>query len=204
MHRLIQAARTVALASLLAASVTHAQTASSSAAGAAGGAPQATIRTSMGPIVVELYPDKAPRSVENFVQYARDGFYDGTIFHRVIPGFMIQGGGFARDMQRKSTRAPIPIESKNGLRNDAGTIAMARTSDPNSATSQFFINVVDNPNLNYPSFDGHGYAVFGRVVRGMDVVEKIKGVRTGTQGPHQNVPTEPVVIESVTLDKASK
>jgi peptidyl-prolyl cis-trans isomerase A (cyclophilin A) len=201
MHRVIQAARAVALASLLAAPGAQAQTAASPAAGAA---PQATIRTSMGPIVVELYPDKAPRSVDNFMQYARDGFFDGTVFHRVIPGFMIQGGGFTRDMRQKPTRPPIPIESKNGLRNDAGTLAMARTSDPNSATSQFFINVVDNPNLNYPSFDGHGYAVFGRVVRGMDVVDKIKSVRTSTQGPHQNVPAEPVVIESVTLDKASK
>lgn len=198
MQRLTRAVRAVALAGLLAAGGAHAQ--SSTASGAA---PRATIRTSMGPIVVELYPDKAPRSVENFMQYARDGFYDGTVFHRVIPNFMIQGGGMTRDMQRKPTRAPIPLEAKNGLRNEAGTLAMARTSDPNSATSQFFINVVDNASLDAPSPDGHGYAVFGRVVGGMDTVEKIRRVRTTASGPHRDVPAEPVVIESVTLDKAA-
>ena len=172
------------------------------AAGAA--APQATIQTSMGPIVVELNAEKAPRTVENFLQYARDGHYNGTIFHRVIPGFMIQGGGFTRDMQQKPTRAPIPLESRNGLKNERGTIAMARTSVPDSATSQFFINVVDNAMLNYPGPDGSGYAVFGKVVRGMDVVDKIRQVRTASLGPHGNVPAEPVVIESVTLEKAAK
>ena len=198
MQTLIRAARTFALAGLIATgAAAHAQ--SSAAA-----APQATIRTSMGPIVVELYPDKAPKTVANFMQYARDGHYDGTIFHRVIGNFMIQGGGFTPDMKQKATRAPIALEAKNGLKNDAGTIAMARTSNPDSATSQFFINVVDNDSLNYPSPDGNGYAVFGRVVRGMDVVEKIRRVRTGSAGPYRDVPTEPVVIESVTLDDKEK
>lgn len=197
-----RAARLSLLTLALAAPGAHAQPAASGAASAAN-APQASIRTSLGTIVVELYPDKAPRSVDNFMQYARDGFYDGTVFHRVIGNFMIQGGGFTRDMRQKPTRAPIPLESGNGLRNDAGTLAMARTSDPNSATAQFFINVVDNAGLNRPSPDGHGYAVFGRVVRGMDVVDKIRRVPTGRSGPFSDVPTEPVVIESITLDKAN-
>ena len=200
MQRLTRAMRAVALAGLLAAGAAQAQ---SAAAPGTAGAPRATIRTSMGPIVVELYPDKAPKSVENFMQYARDGFYDGTVFHRVIPNFMIQGGGMTRDLQRKPTRAPIPLEAKNGLKNETGTLAMARTSDPNSATSQFFINVADNASLDAPSPDGHGYAVFGRVVSGMDTVDKIRRVRTTTSGPHRDVPAEPVVIESVTLDKAA-
>lgn len=171
---------------------------------AAAAAPQVTIQTSMGPIVVELNPDKAPKTVENFLQYARDGHYSGTIFHRVIPGFMIQGGGFTRDMQQKPTRAPIALESRNGLKNDRGTIAMARTAVPDSATSQFFINVVDNAMLNHPNPDGAGYAVFGKVVRGMDVVDRIRQVRTTSTGMHRDVPAEPVVIESVTLEKAAK
>ena len=171
-----------------------------SAAAAAPGAlaanPQVELRTSLGTIRLELYPAKAPKTVENFLQYVRDGHYNGTIFHRVIPKFMIQGGGFTADMAQKPTRPPIPIESKNGLKNDAGTIAMARTSDPNSATAQFFVNVGDNSFLNYPGQDGNGYTVFGKVVDGMDVVNKIVAVPTGNRGMHQNVPLQAVVIES--------
>jgi len=129
----------------------------------------------------------------------KSGHYNGTIFHRVIPGFMVQGGGMTADMSQKPTRAPIPIESRNGLKNDVGTLAMARTSDPNSATAQFFINVNKNDFLNYPGQDGHGYTVFGKVVDGMDVVNKIVTVPTGNKGMHQNVPTKPVVIESMTV-----
>ena len=171
-----------------------------SAAAAAPGAlaanPQVELRTSLGTIRLELYPAKAPKTVENFLQYVRDGHYNGTIFHRVIPKFMIQGGGFTADMAQKPTRPPIPIESKNGLKNDVGTIAMARTSDPNSATAQFFVNVADNSFLNYPGQDGNGYTVFGKVVDGMDVVNKIVAVPTGNRGMHQNVPLQAVVIES--------
>jgi peptidyl-prolyl cis-trans isomerase A (cyclophilin A) len=163
---------------------------------------KAIIKTSLGNITLELNAEKAPKSVENFVQYAQDGHYNGTVFHRVIDGFMIQGGGFTKNMQQKPTRAPIAIESRNGLKNLRGTIAMARTMDPNSATSQFFINVVDNNNLDYPSFDGHGYTVFGKVTQGMEVVDKIRQVRTGNVGPHQNVPLTPVVIESVSIQAA--
>jgi peptidyl-prolyl cis-trans isomerase A (cyclophilin A) len=161
--------------------------------------PQVDLKTSAGTIRLELYPAKAPKTVENFLQYVRDGHYNGTIFHRVIPGFMIQGGGMTPNMAQKQTRAPIPIESKNGLKNDVGTLAMARTSDPNSATAQFFINVNNNNFLNYPGQDGHGYAVFGKVVSGMDVVNKIVGAPTGNQGMHQNVPRTPIVIESASV-----
>jgi peptidyl-prolyl cis-trans isomerase A (cyclophilin A) len=165
--------------------------------GAAG--PQVEIKTSMGAITVELYPDKAPETVKNFMQYARDRFYDGTIFHRVIDGFMIQGGGFTPDLAYKPARAPIRNEASNGLRNDVGTIAMARTSDPHSATAQFFINVSNNEALNYPGQDGYGYAVFGKVVKGMDVVDRIKQVPTAARPPHQNVPATPVIIQSVRI-----
>ncbi len=161
--------------------------------------PQVEIQTNQGRIVLELYADKAPKTVDNFLQYTKDGFYDGTIFHRVIDGFMIQGGGFTQDMTQKATRAPIENEAKNGLRNDIGTVAMARTNNPHSATAQFFINLVDNRNLDYPSFDGWGYTVFGKVREGIDVVKKIGQVRTGNQGGHQNVPASPVVIQSVKL-----
>ena len=161
--------------------------------------PRLELRTSQGTMVIELYPDKAPKSVENFTQYAKDGFYDGTVFHRVIDGFMIQGGGFTPDMKQKSTRAPIQNEAKNGLKNEPGTLAMARTGDPHSATAQFFINLVNNAPLDYPSRDGWGYAVFGKVVEGMDVVQKIAKVATGNSAGHQNVPTQPVLIESVKL-----
>jgi len=155
----------------------------------------------MGDIVLELAADKAPQSVNNFLQYVRDKHYDGTVFHRVIDGFMIQGGGFTADMNQKPTRDPIPLEARNGLKNDRGTIAMARTGNPNSATSQFFINVVNNSMLNAPSPDGYGYAVFGRVVSGMDVVDKIRAVSTGNKGPHQNVPTSPITIHKAVIEK---
>ena len=175
--------------------------------GAAAANPQVLIKTSMGEIVVELYPDKAPKTVENFLQYVRDGHYNGTIFHRVIGNFMIQGGGFTPDFYKpgtpdfgqKKTRAPIPLESKNGLRNDTGWIAMARTSQPDSATAQFFINTVDNANLNHPQPDGHGYAVFGKVIKGMEAVNAIRAVKTGRMGPFGDVPAEPVTIDSVSL-----
>ena len=162
---------------------------------------KATMETSMGTISLELDDNLAPATVENFVKYAADGFYDGTIFHRVIDGFMIQGGGFTRDMNQKDTRAPIRIESMNGLKNLRGTIAMARTMVPDSATSQFFINLVDNGFLDFtaPTQSGYGYAVFGKVTDGMDVVDKIAKVKTGFAGPHQNVPEEPVVIRKVTV-----
>jgi len=151
--------------------------------------------TSLGEIQIELYPDKAPKSVENFLAYVDDGFYDGTVFHRVIPSFMIQGGGMTADMTRKSTRPPIENEADNGLENDIGSVAFARTQVKDSATSQFFINVKDNDSLNHgPGNDG--YAVFGRVADGMDVVQKIVAVPTGTRAGHANVPTTPVVIES--------
>lgn len=168
---------------------------------AAQDAPKVKLATSMGDIVIQLNPEKSPKSVENFLQYVREKHYDGTVFHRVIDGFMIQGGGFTPDMQQKKVRAPIPLEASNGLKNDKYTVAMARTSDPDSATSQFFINVKDNAMLNTPQPDGHGYAVFGKVVQGSDVVDKIRAVATGNKGAFQNVPTTPVVIESATVVK---
>ncbi len=161
--------------------------------------PQVEMRTSQGSLTIELYADKAPKTVENFLQYVKDGFFSGTVFHRVIPGFMVQGGGLTPDLKEKAPRAPIQNEARNGLKNEAGTIAMARTADPHSAASQFFINLVGNDGLNYPSPDGWGYAVFGKVVQGFDVVEKIAKVPTGNAGPHRNVPTTPVMIESIRL-----
>lgn len=160
-----------------------------------GGNPVVIMSTSMGEIKIELYPDKAPETVKNFLSYVNDRFYDNTIFHRVIPGFMIQVGGFTPDMKQKPTKAPIKNEANNGLRNNAGTIAMARTSVIDSATSQFFINLVDNDFLNHSTRD-FGYAVFGKVVEGMDVVRKIGGVRTGNRGQFQDVPVEPVIVKS--------
>jgi peptidyl-prolyl cis-trans isomerase A (cyclophilin A)/peptidyl-prolyl cis-trans isomerase B (cyclophilin B) len=158
------------------------------------------IKTSLGDITVELYPDKSPKSVENFLGYVKSGFYDGTIFHRVIEGFMVQGGGFTKDLRQKPTKAAIAIESKNGLSNLRGTVSMARTMDPNSATAQFFINTVDNQRLDYASDASPGYAVFGKVVSGLDVVDKIKVVPTGAQGPFRSdVPVTPVVIEKVSV-----
>ncbi len=164
-------------------------------------APRVKLATSLGDIVVELNPAKAPKTVENFLKYVADKHYDGTIFHRVIDGFMIQGGGFTPDMVQKPMRPPIPLEAANGLKNDTYTIAMARTNVPDSATAQFFINVKDNAMLNAPQPDGHGYAVFGKVISGTEVVDKIKSVPTGNKGPFQNVPTTPVVITSATLVK---
>ena len=164
-------------------------------------APRVKLATSLGDIVVELNPAKAPKTVENFLKYVADKHYDGTIFHRVIDGFMIQGGGFTPDMVQKPMRPPIPLEATNGLKNDTYTIAMARTNVPDSATAQFFINVKDNAMLNAPQPDGHGYAVFGKVVSGTEVVDKIKAVATGNKGGHQNVPTTPVIIQSATLVK---
>ena len=160
-----------------------------------------TLHTSLGDIGLELDAEKAPATVENFLTYAKDGFFDGTIFHRVIENFMIQGGGMIADMSQKTTRAPIKNEADNGLKNTTGTIAMARTNDPHSATAQFFINVSDNEFLNHrsPSPQGWGYAVFGRVVSGMEVVEKIKAVKTGRRGSHDDVPEETVTIERVTI-----
>ena len=153
--------------------------------------PQVRLDTSLGPIILELADDKAPKTVDNFLAYARDGFYNGTIFHRVIDGFMIQGGGFTADFQQKPTRAPVPNEADNGLKNLRGTIAMARTSDPQSATAQFFINVKDNPALDYRSStpQGWGYAVFGKVIDGMEAVDKIRQTPTGAGGPAAGSPT---------------
>jgi peptidyl-prolyl cis-trans isomerase A (cyclophilin A) len=155
------------------------------------------METNVGDLTLELSETEAPETVKNFLQYVDGKFYDGTIFHRVIEGFMIQGGGLDRELRRKPTRDPIRNEAANGLKNDRGTIAMARTSDPDSATSQFFINVVDNEGLNYPKPDGHGYAVFGKVVGGMDVVDRIKGVKTGIRNDMRDVPLETVEIISV-------
>ena len=181
-----------------------------SAAAAAPGAlaadPMVDLKTSVGTIRLELYPGKAPKTVENFLQYVKDGHYDGTLFHRVIPGFMIQGGGFEANFRQKPTRAPVRNEAqaaiKAGLKNAAGTIAMARTSDPDSATAQFFINVNDNTFLNWGDArsDGHGYVVFGKVVSGMDVVTKIARSPTGAGGPFRSdVPREAVVVQSATV-----
>jgi len=173
--------------------------AASAAAQDKAAAPRVVLATSFGDITVQLEPDKAPKTVANFLEYVRAGHYDGTVFHRVIDGFMIQGGGFTPEMVQKPTRPPIPLEAKNGLKNERGTIAMARTAVPDSATSQFFINVVDNPRLDYPNPDGNGYAVFGRVVAGMDVVDRIRKVETGSRGGHQNVPLAPVLIRSAKI-----
>jgi len=162
-----------------------------------------TMETSKGVITLELDKEKAPESVENFVAYAKSGHYDGTIFHRVIPKFMIQGGGFDTDMKQKATNPPIKIEADNGLKNIKGTVAMARTSDPNSATSQFFINAKDNDFLNHtaPTPQGWGYAVFGKVTDGMDVVESIENVATANKAGHQDVPVTEVIIEKVTVQE---
>ena len=160
------------------------------------------LATSVGDIVIELDAAKAPKSVENFLAYVKAGHYDGTVFHRVIGNFMIQGGGMTSDLKEKPTRAPIALESRNGLNNDKGTVAMARTNAPNSATAQFFINLKDNEFLNAAaSRDGNGYAVFGKVTSGMDVVEKIRNVPTGNKGPFENVPLDPVTIKQATLEK---
>ena len=163
--------------------------------------PKVELKTSLGAVVIELYPENAPKTVENFLQYVKDGFYDGTIFHRVIPGFMAQGGGFTPNYQQKPVRPPIRNEAGNGLRNAIGTVAMARTADPHSATAQFFINVSENDFLDFKSPDdkGYGYTVFARVTSGMDVVQKMLQIPTATVGPHQNVPRQPIVIERARL-----
>ena len=167
--------------------------------------PQVAIKTSMGEIVVELDAEHAPKSTANFLQYVKSGFYKGTVFHRVIDGFMIQGGGYTEKLiDKPGVRKPIPSESKNGLSNKPYTLAMARTSDPNSASSQFFINVNDNAGLDYPGQDGTGYTVFGRVVQGQETVDKIKGVMVDDMRGMQNVPVTPVVIQSATLVKGDK
>ena len=160
-----------------------------------------TLKTNFGEIKLELFEDKAPKTVENFISYVEDGFFDNTIFHRVINGFMVQGGGFTVDMEQKETKAPIQNEANNGVANEIGTVAMARTQDPHSATAQFFINVGNNDFLNHTSesVNGWGYCAFGKVTEGMDVVEKIKAVKTGNHGFHQDVPVEPVIIESATV-----
>jgi peptidyl-prolyl cis-trans isomerase A (cyclophilin A) len=188
-HRLVPAALLAVSLGALAALPAHAQ--------------KVRLATSAGDIVLELDRAKAPKTVDNFLAYVAAGHYDGTVFHRVIDNFMIQGGGMTADMSEKPTRDPVPIESRNGLQNARGTVAMARTSDPNSATAQFFINLKDNAFLNYTAETprGWGYAVFGKVVAGMDVVDKIRVVPTGNKGPHQNVPLEPVVIRKATLEK---
>ena len=184
------------LSTLLATTVLHAQTTPAPAN------PTAVMKTSMGEIQIELFQDKAPLSVANFIQYARSGFYDGTVFHRVISHFMIQGGGFTPDMKQKEPSEPIVNESNNGLSNLRGTLAMARTPNPDSATSQFFINVQDNLNLNFVARVGQpqwGYAVFGKVIKGMEVVDEIRFVETTDFPPHGDVPKVPVLIESVKI-----
>jgi len=160
-----------------------------------------TIATTVGHMTLELDADNAPKTVENFLAYASSGFYDGTIFHRVINNFMIQGGGFTTDMEQKPTQAPVDNEANNGLKNERGTIAMARTQDPHSATAQFFINVQDNDFLNHTgeNMQGWGYTVFGKITQGEDVLDKIRCVQTGSQGGHQDVPTEPIIIESISV-----
>ncbi len=168
--------------------------------------PQVAVKTTLGTITLELYPENAPKTVENFLSYVKDGHYNGTIFHRVIDGFMIQGGGFTPRFEQKPTRAPIKNEAGNGLRNAEGTVAMARTPDPDSATAQFFINLVDNPALDFrgPTRDGYGYCVFAKVVSGMDVVRRIAKVPTHSgPPPHENVPVKPVVIERAEIVSAS-
>lgn len=157
--------------------------------------PMVHMTTSLGDLTIELYPDEAPETVENFLQYTDQGFYDGTIFHRVIPGFVLQGGGFTAGMERKPTRDPIQNEAHNGLRNLRGTLSMARLPEPHSATSQFFVNLADNPHLDHQGSAQWGYAVFGKVVEGMDVIDAIAGVETTTTAGHRDVPAEPVVIE---------
>ena len=163
--------------------------------------PTVEMKTNFGTITIELYQDKAPKTVANFIQYVKDGFYSGTVFHRVIDGFMIQGGGFDLGMNQKATRAPLENEAKNGLKNQIGTLAMARTGNPHSATAQFFINLVNNDGLDYPAQDGWGYCVFGKVTQGMDVVNKISKVGTGSVKGFQDVPVKPVLIESVKLNE---
>ncbi|MYN07749.1 peptidyl-prolyl cis-trans isomerase [Massilia sp. FT127W] len=163
--------------------------------------PQVSLKTTEGEIVLELNQEKAPKSVANFLSYVKSGHYKGTIFHRVIDGFMIQAGGYTVDLKGKPTRPPVVSESQNGLKNETYSVAMARTGNPNSATAQFFINVVDNTGLDYPGQDGFGYTVFGKVVKGQEVVDKIKGVLVDDKGIFQNIPVKPIVITSATVLK---
>ncbi|WP_200955850.1 peptidylprolyl isomerase [Massilia sp. Root418] len=163
--------------------------------------PQVSLKTTEGEIVLELNQEKAPKSVANFLSYVKSGHYKGTIFHRVIDGFMIQAGGYTQDLKSKPTKPPVASESQNGLKNETYSVAMARTGDPNSATAQFFINVVDNTGLDYPGQDGFGYTVFGKVVKGQEVVDKIKGVLVDDKGIFQNIPVKPIVITSATVLK---
>ena len=162
-----------------------------------------TFHTTMGDITLTLFADKAPKTVENFLKYANEGFFEGTIFHRIIPNFMVQGGGMTVDMEQKDTHAPIDNEANNGVSNKRGTIAMARTNDPHSATAQFFINSVDNDFLDFKSetMNGWGYCAFGEVTEGMDVIDAMAGVKTGNHGYHQDVPEEPIIINSVTVSE---
>jgi cyclophilin family peptidyl-prolyl cis-trans isomerase len=163
--------------------------------------PQVSLKTTEGEIVLELNQEKAPVTVDNFLKYVKAGFYKGTIFHRVIDGFMIQAGGYTVDLKSKPTKPPVVSESQNGLKNETYSVAMARTGDPNSATAQFFINVVDNTGLDYPGQDGYGYTVFGKVVKGQEVVDKIKGVLVDDKGIFMNIPVKPIVITSATVLK---
>jgi cyclophilin family peptidyl-prolyl cis-trans isomerase len=199
-------ALTVVAASLLAAGCSKSDDeAASDAAVKETKNPVVSMKTNKGVITIELYPDKAPKSVENFLAYAESGFYDGTIFHRVIPAFMIQGGGYTSGLERKETRPPVANEANNGLKNQVGTVALARTSDPHSATSQFFVNVKDNAFLDFKSEtpQGWGYTVFGKVIEGMDVVNAIEHTPTSDRGgAFQNLPEDQVIIESVTMKKA--
>jgi len=187
---------------------TAAAAGTTSAKGDAGGAadanPRVKFETSMGNIVLELYPEKAPKTVANFLAYVDAGFYDNTIFHRIIKGFVVQGGGYDAAMKEKATRPPIENEAKNGLKNSAGTISMARTSEPHSASSQFFLNLRDNASLDYPSFDGWGYAVFGKIVEGNDVLAKMGEVSTGVTKGMQDVPQQPVMIKKAQRLAAKK
>ncbi|HEV7800218.1 MAG TPA: peptidylprolyl isomerase [Burkholderiales bacterium] len=176
------------------------------AAAAPAANPQVEVRTNMGNVTLELYPENAPNTVQNFIQYVKDGHYNGTLFHRVMPGFMIQGGGFDTKFVEKPTRPAIKNEAGNGLRNGVGMVSMARTKDPHSATAQFFINVAENPTLDFkaPTPEGYGYTPFGKVIKGMDVVERITKVPTGAgKPPHQDVPLKPVVIERMQLVDAA-
>jgi len=202
LHLLRLLACTLALTAIVPATAGAQPTAPSTPSSTEGTKPMSTtprvkLQTNQGAIVITLDAEKAPKTVENFLNYVKSGFYDGTIFHRVIDGFMVQGGGFEPGLKQKPTQAPIENEANNGLKNDKYTLAMARTSDPHSATAQFFINVSDNDFLNFtaPTPNGWGYAVFGKVTEGTEVVDKIKSVKTGNSGFHQNVPTEDVIIE---------
>jgi cyclophilin family peptidyl-prolyl cis-trans isomerase len=193
------------VAAVCSAAAPHAPKSAKKAAPKPAGPSRVALDTTMGRIVIELFPDKAPKTTANFLKYVKSGHYNGTIFHRVIPGFMAQAGGFTPGMVEKPTNAPIQNESDNGLSNERGTLAMARTSDPHSASAQFFVNVKDNASLNFKGKpDGWGYAVFGKVVEGMDVVDKIVAVPTTTKGNYENVPKVPIVIKKAAVVSSGK